>query len=114
MNKEDDEIFWFSLKMEGRTYLIGAVYRPDYCSLIDGQNSRLESHLHKAFQFSSDVILIGDLNVDLLHPLRSADQELNEKLCRILSSFGMYQLIKKPTRITHKTETLLTYLSYLS
>ena len=94
MNKEDDEVLWISTRMDGKTYLLAAIYRPEYSDMVDGQTTRLEEHLLSAFQISSNIIVIGDLNVDLFQPQRTDAIELKEKVNNIFSNFGMKQRLQ--------------------
>ena len=36
MNRDDDEILWASVRVNGKTYLLGATYRPEYSDLLEG------------------------------------------------------------------------------
>ena len=104
INKDNDEILWASTRINNKTYLIGATYRPDYSDLLEGQTSPLENHLQCAFQQSSNIMMIGDFNVDYLDHLQR--QKLND----ILEPYNMRQLIQAPTRVTNKSSTLIDHI----
>ena len=110
LNEDDDEVLWASIRVTGNSYLIGAIYRPDYSDLLEGQFSALEKHLQNAFQQSSNIIIIGDLNVDVLNPVRQEDRTLKQRLDAIFDSFDMHQIIKNPTRVTYKTASLIDHI----
>ena len=86
-----------------KTYL-GIVYKPPDSNvdiLIDTLSNILES-----LPINSDIILMGDFNVD------ASTINLNswKKLYDTLSSFNLFQQIKEATRITNKTETLIDHI----
>ena len=109
MNKNSDEVFWISAKLNNNNYLIGGAYRPEYHDFLREGQCTLEEHLHSALQQSSKVILIGDLNIDLMQPTNSKDYERRQRLTEVFDSLSMKQLIKRATRVTNTTKTLIDH-----
>ena len=110
IGRECDEIMWLSIGVRRATYIIGAVYRPDYSDFLDGDPSPLEEQLQAAFQRSSNVIVIGDLNVDLLGPTRPVEARNKEKLTEIMTAYGMEQSITRATRVTSNKSSLIDHI----
>lgn len=85
------------------------MYRPPNCK--DDWFIHFEKNLLSANKYNKEIILLGDLNVDML--FNSSKQS---KLSDITNSFQLMQLIDTPTRITESSETLIDhiYVSNLS
>ena len=64
---------------------------------------KFEAEVECASSFSSNIILIGDLNIDFLKPLPQIWQNIFE-------SFGLCQIIKEPTRISNRSATLIDHI----
>ena len=92
-----------------QTFVLGVIYRTNYCEILtetENDESKLEKYLQKAFQISNNVILIGDLNADVR---TGSDCPIGNKTKEIISTYGMTQIIEKPTRIdpiTRKSTTI--------
>lgn len=57
-----------------------------------------------------NLTLIGDLNSDLSKKGgQSEEKALGKKLAIILRNQNLHNIIKEPTRITQKTQTLIDY-----
>ena len=61
--------------------------------------------LEGATSEGKDIILMGDLNINLLAP-----SNLSNKLSLIANEYNLTQLISKPTRITNHSQTLIDVL----
>ena len=62
----NDETIWVELIIENTKYILGFIYRPPLQNVSSGIWDRLRHSLDMAFAASPNVILTGDLNVDLL------------------------------------------------
>ena len=109
LNKDDDEILWVSTRLRSKLLLIGAIYRPSYCNLLDN-DAVLEEHLQHAFQKTDKVMVIGDLNINMLKTENRSESRQQETLKQLFGNFGMTQIINNPTRITHNSETLIDHI----
>lgn len=83
--------------------LIATHYRPPNGTkhLPSNYNELLETSLSLCCAESKDVILIGDMNVNYLN---SRD---NREVKAIIQQKGLTQIIKKPTRVTQDTKSLI-------
>ena len=61
-----DESIWIEIKVKTESFLIGVFYSPT-TSNSQFFNS-LNLNIEKAFEYSKNLILVGDLNEDLLNP----------------------------------------------
>ena len=94
---ENEEIMWVQVKAK-QSFLLGAVYRPEYTDILveeDGE-SRFEKHIQKAIEISDKVIITGDFNADLTKHLEPKEAIIISNVCK---SYGLSQFVKKPTRI---------------
>ena len=105
-------------KTEDKSFILAAWYRqwehPDiiksqYTNGINGEVARLESfkqQIKKAKKISSNIIITGDINIDMLE---DRDQITDSRTCRtmqiyreILEEHGMHVMNKKPTWLRGK------------
>ena len=91
LNRKDDEVFWIRTKIRNKNYVIGTVYRPEYSDLLEGECCSLEKHIQNALQRSPNVVILGDLNVDLLQPSCEKGITNKAKLEKIFQTYGMSQ-----------------------
>ena len=110
LNRKDDEVFWIRTKIRNKNYVIGTVYRPEYSDLLEGECCSMEKHIQNALQRSPNVIILGDLNVDLLQPSCEKGITNKAKLEKIFQTYGMSQKVEGPTRTTNQTETLIDHI----
>lgn len=103
----DIEATWLEVTSPNRSKtLICSTYCPDkesYCIF----RSDLERMLERASVEGSEQLYLGDFNQDLLPKKLSADAR---DLRQLLASYQFTQLIKDPTRITARSETLLDHI----
>ena len=59
-----DETIWLQITLHNSNYIIGTIYRPENSTLPFWEN--LRTSIYNAFDKSPNVIITGDLNVDLL------------------------------------------------
>ena len=80
-------------------------------SLWDGHlKIPLAKHTHvlRTYQHSTKIVIMGDLNSDLsLKRQEGVESHLGRRLTRILNTYGLKCVIKEPTRISDKAQTLI-------
>ena len=101
LETERVKCMWVEVKLSAPSaILVGYVYRnpavtyarnDDYVEMMDKVNER-----------NSNIILLGDFNIDLLKPHPTWESTT--------SLFGLHQLIRCATRITQTTSTLLDHI----
>lgn len=96
------EQLWLTIKINDISYAIGTFYRPPKQNMDDFINE-FEECLGEIVPQYNNVICCGDFNVDFLQ----VTSGLTKKLQRSLESFGLKQLVNKPTRLSKTTATLL-------
>ena len=94
-------------------YIVGNIYRPNTAPHADIQRSImiLEDILNKIktnFKNAQDVILSGDLNLNLLN--HKTHRETGQYLDILLEN-GLLPLITLPTRIANRSATLIDHIS---
>ncbi len=72
-------------------------------------SEHFESELNNAFIENKDIIIMGDFNIDLLRP-----HEIPNRWSEIIEGFFLIQLIKEPTRVSDKGESLLDQIYVIS
>ena len=100
--KEDyEENLWIQVKAKN-SFLLGIFYRADYTEILkDSEHeSKLEKYIQKAYQTYKNVILIGDFNADVK---KENECPKGTKIQEIISTYGLEQIITKPTRIDNKS-----------
>jgi hypothetical protein len=83
------EIIWYEVIIPNFKILIYTVYTPPGSVAAFWEN--FEYSIEQAMNCTSNIIINGDLNVDLL-------RENNNKLLEIISEFNLTNVIKEPTR----------------
>ena len=105
LDLEDDEIecVWVELRLNKRTILLGNMYRPPnaHPNLL----ASFEAMMERMAAECRDVVLMGDLNINLL-----AQSSQSSRHLLITSENNLEQLISEPTRITDHLQTLLAVL----
>lgn len=96
------EQLWLAVKISNVNYAIGVLYRPPSQSVIDAVDL-LEDSVTNVLPISDQIILIGDINIDLL--------KLHNNACNLfynfLESVNLTQIVQKATRITKTSRTLI-------
>ena len=108
LNKDQNEILWVTLKMNGIRHLIGTIYRAEYTNLLktdDKGNSEFENLLQDTQDYN--LILMGDTNCDTktLNPSKST-----RTLIKTAEEHGLQQVIDKPTRFNESTSTTIDHI----
>ena len=96
----DLEAIWIEVIINSQRLLIGNVYRPPDDSDF---HSRFKVALDKIWLRRNNILVIGDINSDLL----KNDFKDGKKLQVIMNSLGLKNVIWKPTRIDHTSQTLI-------
>ena len=97
------EIVWIEIRLNKKPILLGNIYRaPNADSEV---LSSIEVMMERVASECKEVVLMGDLNLNLLIQSRQADN-----LLLITSDNNLKQLISEPTRITDHSQTLLDVL----
>ena len=95
------ECIWIEVYLKGnKPMLIGMIYRNP--SELADWFDRFELMIEDVLDYSSEVILLGDFNIDLLKP--------HSTWKRIIDTYNLTQLITSPTRVTSNTETLIDHI----
>ena len=85
--------------------LLGTLYKAPYVDILKGDPSKLEESLTRAAQMSKNIMLIGDINIDLLKSTPHS-----EKLTELCENVGLHQKIKQPTRLEEASATLIDHM----
>lgn len=95
------EQLWIELVINQKRIGVGIIYKPPsvhYTAL-----EQLEDTLSDIISEVDDIVLMGDMNIDMLKT-RSVDTIYFQNL---LNCFSLKQIVAVPTRITQKTSTLI-------
>ena len=99
-----EEILWVHIKSKP-DILLGVIYRAEYTDiLIENENDEsttFEENIKKVSSLSKDILLIGDLNCDIT---ANVPDKQTETLTEICQTYGLEQLISKPTRFNPSTK----------
>ena len=97
------ECIFVQIVINTKKYIVSVVYHPPNTSMKDFTCS-LSEKLESLKQFSSNVYLLGDYNVDLL---KTDSHKDSADFLDMLFSHGFIPLINRPTRITEQTATII-------
>lgn len=95
------EQLWIKTIILGKHYAIGALYRPPKSNILETFNS-LENAMSVILPDCDIVLMAGDININLLNDNQSVAHFHN-----FVESYGLFQIITEPTRITATTQTLI-------
>ena len=105
ISNKDLEIMWVKLSLtETRPTYIANAYRPpdgdvpEAIRIFDEQITNIQS------MGMVDIVVLGDINIDLLTPTNKSRQ-----LKQVMNSNLMSQMIQVPTRITNTTRSLIDH-----
>ena len=109
MCDETEDILWTRVK-DKNGFMLGALYRPDYSKMLQQKSieSTLEENIRLVTENSTNSLILGDFNVNLLQNKKPETKSLRN----IFKMYGFKQLIKEPTRIDPSSEaqTLLDHI----
>ena len=94
-----DEVIWVNITLTNSSFIIGTAYRPENSVLPFWDN--LRTSINNALDITPNIIVTGDLNVDLL------TVSSNHYISEIISSFSMINVITEPTRTGRTRSSLL-------
>ena len=98
------EAIWIQVKFPSVTALFSVIYRaPDDNDFFD----RFQKQLERAWQRSSHIFLLGDLNCDLNMSHSVSKNQNTAKLLNIFDALNMENTITSSTRITPTCESLI-------
>lgn len=100
----DIESIWIEIKLKNsKPFLVCSVYRPPSSTSVwfDSFSKEIE----KAFSFSDEVYIMGDINIDFKN-----NELQNSTWKHTIELHDLHQLIETPTRITARSETLIDHL----
>ena len=96
------ETTWIEVKLRSHDTIICCFYRIDFVPSNTKFNTKMQSSIAEAFNYTPDVILTWDININFLHLTNS--QLLD---CLTLSFFFFTNIIDEPTRITSNAASLV-------
>lgn len=96
------EQIWITVKIKQINYGIGIVYRPPSQNLNQSLKI-LENSLSDILPLVDNLIVLGDLNINMLNLNCNATVQLLE----LLGTYNLSQLINEPTRINNISSTLI-------
>ena len=105
--RKDFEAIWIETRIQNIKYLFGCVYRaPDESlEIFDYMDDMLRYATQNNYEIMR-IMILGDLNCDCLN----ASLKQTERLFEFLMVNGLEQLIKKPTRVTNNSQSLIDVL----
>lgn len=95
------EQLWLTLRVGNICIGLGIVYRPPRSNLLNGLDS-LENAVSTVIPLCDEIIIMGDLNINLLRPDNSVNM-----LDSFLKSYSFSQVVKQPTRYAGHTFSLI-------
>ena len=99
----DLESQWVAITQKpNKTILLGNLYRPPQGNIANCLES-LENNLSNIDLHKIEVILMGDLNIDLLDMQNNSAKEI----INLMKQLGLRQLIKEPTRYSPNKDSCL-------
>ena len=103
LETQDTEILWLEVKNnKQKPFLICYCYRPP--SAASAWLERFEETMERANLEAKEIIVLGDFNINVLNESSSSNS-----WHQVTHSFNLTQFVKKPTRITTKSETLIDH-----
>lgn len=94
------ETVWIEISLRSLNILLGCFYRSNYNISQSSFVTELQCSIEKAMDYSDNVILVGDFNIDFLNLT-------NSQLRDCMSLFNLTNVIKEPTRTVGTSSTLI-------
>ena len=109
LEEENIENIWLEIIYEcSRNILVGIVYRPPGTKIE--WHDTFSEHLEKLYHEDKELIIMGDVNIDLLPVIKGLEpSSAAKKLLHILEDVHLSQIICKPTRVTKTSKTLIDH-----
>jgi len=95
------EHIWITIKINSVLLGVGVFYRPPRFNALQALDI-LESSIADIIPLCDEIILMGDLNIDLL-----SHNNLTESFERLIGSFSFNQVVNNPTRYLKEKNSLL-------
>nr|CAI5823660.1 unnamed protein product [Callosobruchus analis] len=92
------EYIWIKIQSRKKKIAIGIFYRPPQGSVTESI-SMFDDMLALILPEYNDIVLTGDINIDLL--------KTNNAVSQCFDAYGLTQVITDPTRVTETTATLI-------
>ena len=103
MECEDLECILIQIRSKGeKDFLLGYIYRPP-SSNADWFNL-FEELLENTAGTGLNLVIMGDLNVDILHT-----KNHNHTIRHLIQAFNLTQLVELPTRVTENSSTSIDH-----
>ena len=100
LEHSETESLWLEIKTDTRCLLVCLIYRNPSAS--NDWSDKFVEMMDKATATNSDVLLLGDFNINMLH------SQPNWKCTTSL--FGLKQMVTSPTRVTCTSSTLIDHI----
>ena len=98
------EAAWLNVTIRSQSFLIGCIYRPPQDSLFF---NHFRNVLENIWLRRKNIILLGDFNSDMLKGSSKTESQYGKRLKRIISSFGLKNIMSCPSRVTLTSESLI-------
>ena len=116
LEPDDMEIIWIEIIHEySKNILVSFIYRTP--STTVDWFPKFSTVLDNIFTENKEVIILGDMNIDLLHHMthktnrgQPPHNHKVKKLLQILRDNNLSQIIDKPTRVTQDSKTLIDHI----
>jgi hypothetical protein len=103
LENNDIESIWLELKPKNsKSILICHTYRPPDSPVA--WKDHFEAQFEKAQNEEKEIIILGDINRDLLN------EQIKFSWSNYLTSLGLSQIIKEPTRVCEYSKTLIDHI----
>lgn len=103
-NCTDLEATSLNVTLRSQSFLIGCIYRPPQDSLFF---NHFRNVLENIWLRRKNIILLGDFNSDMLKGSNNTESQYGIMLNRIISSFGLKNVMSCPSRITLTSKSLI-------
>lgn len=103
-NCTDLEATWLNVTLRSQSFLIGCIYRPPQDSLFF---NHFRNVLENIWLRRKNIILLGDFNSDMLKGSNNTESQYGIMLNRIISSFGLKNVMSCPSRIPLTSKSLI-------
>ena len=98
------EAAWLNVTIRSQSFLIGCIYRPPQDSLFF---NHFRNVLENIWLRRKNIILLGDFNSDMLKGSSKTESQYRKRLKRIISSFGLKNIMSCPSRVTLTSKSLI-------
>ena len=96
------EMLWVEITTKKDKIAVGVLYKPP--KIPHASFEKIFDNLISVYSKYQHTILLGDFNINMLHPESPEVKSLNDL---IIEPFNLEQIIKSPTRISETSRTLI-------